>query len=423
MGNSSLSVAVIGGGAAGIAAAYLLQRRHRVTIYERNAYLGGHTRTIVLPEGPDAGAAIDTGFIVLNDRTYPILNKVLKELGIALQDSEMSFSYTNSSRNFCYNGSSLNGLFAQRRNLINPRFLLMLKEILRFNQKAREDLHAGRLAGLTLQSYMLQSGYSKTFQNDYLYPMAAAIWSTAPSQMPDFPAEYILAFYENHGLLALSDRPQWKTVQGGSFRYVHAFEKAFQGKIYLNAAIRRMLRTARGITLEVDGIGPISHDAAIVATHADEALLLLADPSPLEAKALGAWQYARNRVVLHRDESSMPPVQRAWASWNYGQEGSQNGAGAVSLTYYMNRLQRLGSPNNYFVSLNRQKDFPAHTVIDAVDLDHPIYTFASMESQRLLSSLNGENNTYYCGAHFGHGFHEDAFRSGTEVAGKFGIFL
>ena len=240
--DTSLRIAIIGGGVAGIGAAYLLQRKHSVTIYERNDYLGGHTHTITIPDGPEVGVAVDTGFIVLNDRTYPMLNRFLSELQVPIRNSDMSFSFSCEERGFCYNGSSFNGLFAQRRNLLNFSFWRMLRDIASFNRKALVDLHAGRLSGLTIAEYLEKGRYSRAFRDDYLFPMAAAIWSTGAARMIDFPAEHIIGFYENHGLLSLTDRPQWKTVVGGSHQYVKAFLKGFRGEVRLNSPVRCLWR-------------------------------------------------------------------------------------------------------------------------------------------------------------------------------------
>lgn len=418
-----LRIAVIGSGAAGIGAAYLLQHKHDVTIYERNDYIGGHTHTVIVSDGPDAGTAVDTGFIVLNDRTYPTLNRFLSQLKVPIRDSEMSFSFTCERRGFFYNGSSLNGLFAQRRNLFNMRFLRMIREIFVFNRRALKDLQAGRLAGLTLDKYLQKGFYSKAFRDDYLFPMAAAIWSTAPTRMQDFPAEYIVGFYENHGLLSLRDRPQWKTVVGGSHQYVKAFLKNFRGDVRLNTPIRRIRREAGGVAIELPDHDIQRHDLAVIATHADEALRLLADPSPDEKRALGAWTYERNRVTLHTDESVMPLARRAWAAWNYAREAQEGGESPVSLTYDMNRLQGLKTKSRYFVSVNRHGRIAPDSVVRELEYTHPVYTFDSLHSHDLLKSINGRNNTYYCGSYFGYGFHEDAIHSGAQVAAEFGLTL
>jgi predicted NAD/FAD-binding protein len=415
-----LDVAVIGGGAAGITAAYLLQREHSVTLYERNDYVGGHTHTVTVPDGPDAGTPVDTGFIVLNDKTYPTLHKLLKELGVAWRWSDMSFGYHCEETGLQYAGTSPLGLFAQPINLLRPRYLGMLLDIRRFCTQARRDLDAGTLGERTLGRYVADGGYGEAFSRDYLVPMGAAIWSTSLAEMLEFPAETFVRFFANHGLLALEDRPRWQTVVGGSQSYVRAFLKGFRGKAFTEAPVAALRREGDGVVVRLKDGREARHDRAVVAAHADEALRLLADPSDEERAVLGAWRYQRNHTVLHTDETVLPPNRRAWASWNYLREKG-GGKGGVSMTYHMNRLQGLASSRQYCVTLNRRGPISKNRIIKVIEYEHPAYTVETIRAQGRLLEIQGKRGTYFCGSYFGYGFHEDAVKAGAGVARAFGI--
>ena len=416
MSQTKLDIAVIGGGVAGIAAACLLHNRHAVSLYERNDYVGGHTHTVVIPDGPDAGTPVDTGFIVLNDRTYPLFNRLLRKLAVDIRPSDMSFSYFSARSGFQYASRSLNALFAQRRNLVNPIHLYMLLEILRFNRAARRHLQDGTLRDLTLGQFLRRLRMSRPFRTRYIVPMAAAIWSSPDDDIMNFPMETFARFFENHGLLSVSDQPQWYYVAGGSHTYVKAFRRGFSGEIYTQTAIAGLKRDATGVTVRLPDGSTHRHDVAIVATHADEALALLDDPSADERRLLTPWRYSRNQVVLHTDPGWMPPDQKAWASWNYRRMAADEDHSPVVLTYHMNRLQCLSSRNQYFVTLNPPDPIaPAHTVA-AFKYHHPMYNFASMATQAELQRLNGNRRTYFCGSYWGYGFHEDAVRAAVDTA-------
>jgi predicted NAD/FAD-binding protein len=418
--SNPLKIAVIGAGVAGLTAAYLLHRRHDVTLFERNDYVGGHTHTIVLDSGPDAGTPVDTGFIVMNHRNYPLLTRLFAELKIELRDSEMSFGYYNEASGLQYCGSSLNGLFAQRRNLFRPAFHQMIADILRFYRRAEADLAANGFRGRTLGQYLADGGFGRMFREDHILPMGAAIWSTPCGRMLDFPAESFVRFFHNHGLLSVNDRPQWRTVAGGSHRYVQALLKTFARPVRLNCPVTE-IRRADGQIIVATAAGAERFDRAVVAAHADEALAMLADANEMERRLLGAWVYENNRTVLHRDASVMPPNRRAWSSWNYVREQAAPDGGKVSLTYHMNRLQGLRTTNPLFVTLNRARPYPAGTIIRELEYTHPSYAAAALASQRELHALNGARGTYFCGSYFGYGFHEDAVRSAVQVAQHFGI--
>ncbi len=420
---TGLKIAVIGGGIAGIASAYLLQRKHNLTLFEKNTYLGGHTHTVVLDEGPDRGMPIDTGFIVLNDRTYPLLNRFLKQLQVSIRKTDMSFSYTCRETGLEYASRNLNTLFSQRRNILNPRFWNLLLAIPRFNKRALSDLSADRLKGITLGRYLQESRFHRDLIEKYLVPMSAAIWSTPDLRMMDFPAESFFRFMANHGLLSVSDQPQWYCIEGGSHRYVQAFLNNFRGRVCLNRAIKHIRRMDRGVLLTpADGSEEI-FDRVVIAVHADEVLPLLADPTPEEGELLAAWSYARNRTVLHGDTSFLPSSRRAWASWNYLRERNVLSGSPVSVTYHMTHLQQLPTQTDYCVTLNPVRPIPAGKLIREVDYSHPIYSFEALETQSMLPNLNGKRHTFYCGSYFGHGFHEDAFRSAVQVARLFEVEL
>ena len=421
-GGSRKKVAVIGGGVAGLTAAYLLDGPYEVTLFERNDYLGGHTHTIELTEGPDRGLGIDTGFIVLNDRTYPLFRRLLARLGVATQASDMSFAFASEVSGLQYAGTSWNGLFAQRRNLVNPRFLALLRGIVRFCRMAREDLHRGRLAGRTVGDYLAWRGVSPQTIGNYLIPMAGAIWSASGEGIQRFPAEALIGFWENHGLLSLENRPQWMTVRGGSHAYVKRMRENWQVRVETGVRMGEVRRTEGGAQiLHQDGRRQ-DFDHVVLAAHADESLRLLGDPRPDEQRLLGPWTYQPNRTVLHTDPAVMPSNRRAWASWNYVERRTTDAASPVAVTYHMNRLQNLHTDRQYFVTLNDTAAIAPEKILGEFVYHHPVYTFATLATQRELPSLNG-GSTYFCGSYFGHGFHEDAVRSAVEVARALGATL
>ncbi len=418
-----LSIAVVGGGVAGITSAHLLQRRHRVTLYEKNDYVGGHTHTIEIPEGPDQGLPVDTGFIVLNDRTYPLLHRLLAQLGVTVRDTEMSFSFQSAATGLEYAGTGLNGLFAQRRNLVRPAHWRLLLEIARFCRTARADLAGNRLGRLTLHEYLGRGRYHEDMVDHYLVPMASAIWSTPPGQVTGFPAEPFLRFFDNHGLLSPFHRPRWQTVVGGSHAYVKAFLAEFRGTVRASAAVAGVRRGDDAVTVTTTDGNAEAYDRVVVAVHADEALGLLDDPSDRERELLGAWRYQRNRVVLHTDASFLPRNRRAWGCWNYSSVEDPGPDSLGCVTYWMNALQGLRSETQYCVTVNPDRPVPGGATIRELEYSHPTYSIASMATQAQLPHLNGCNHTYFCGSYFGYGFHEDAVRSAAAVGREFGLAL
>jgi len=415
------TVAVIGSGVTGLVAAYLLDKKYQVTLFEKNDYLGGHTNTRPVTDEQGREVPVDTGFIVFNDRTYPLFTTFLDQLGVAVMDAPMSFSYYNPARGVQFASQFPTGLFADRKNLFRPWFWQMLRQILRFNREARADLASGRLADLSLGDYLARNRYGAAFCDYYLLPMAAAIWSSPAEHINRFPCESFFRFYDNHGLLSVADQPQWKTLRGGAVQYVRAFEKAFSGRIEKNAGVTRVKRSAEGVTVTATDRPPETFDAAVIAAHADQALAMLADPDEAEALVLGAWTYSRNATVLHGDGSFLPPSPRARASWNYLDSGRPDEG--VALTYDMNLLQSLPTARPCLVTLNSPRPIAAETIAYQVTYEHPLYDTAALHSQADLPLMRPERNTYFCGSYCGYGFHEDGARAGVTVARQLGVDL
>jgi predicted NAD/FAD-binding protein len=412
-------IAVIGSGAAGITAAHLLQRIARVTLYEKNDRLGGHTHTVEIPDGPDAGIGIDTGFIVMNDRTYPLLHRLLDELECPVRFSDMSFGFASEKTGLTYAGTSFSGLFAQRRNLLRPSFYRFLNEILRFGRQALADLEADRVGEVTLAEYTRT--LSPATVRDYVVPMAAAIWSATQRDILAFPARTLLHFWRNHGLLSVRNRPRWQTVTGGSHAYLKAFSRSFCGTIRLRADLRAVRRTPDHVVLRHAGGEEETYDQVVIATHADEALALLEPPTTDEMRLLGTWRYQVNRTLLHTDPSFMPASRRAWASWNYVDRRDVLPDTPVPVTYHMNRLMGLDTFDDYFVTLNPDHEPAPGTLVRDLTYHHPVYALDAVATQPKLAGLQGVKRTWFCGSYFGYGFHEDAVRSGVEVARGLGV--
>ena len=418
-----MKIVVIGGGIAGITAAYVLAREHEVVLIEKNNYVGGHTNTRVVKDPLNERLAVDTGFIVCNSRNYPNFYRFLDQLGIARQDSDMSFGFSCERTGLQYMGPSISEFIRTPGNLLNPRFVRMLIEQQRFNRRALRDLRTGTLGDTPLGEYLKQVGTSQYFLDNYLAPLIGSIWSAPDSNALEFPALSFFTFFNNHGMLDLKTRPQWQTVVGGSHAYIHAFREQFAGEIRLESAAVSLKRTGQGIELTCHGGTRELFDKAVIATHADEALKLLQDPSEEERAALGAWRYSTNRTILHTDTQVLAPNRRLWAAWNYRRYGSATPDSPVPITYYMNRLQRLHGARDYFVTLNPVSEIrPEHILYETV-YTHPIYTPNSPKSQRLVQRINGQRSTFFCGAYMRYGFHEDAVQSALDVVSSFGMSL
>jgi predicted NAD/FAD-binding protein len=418
-----LKILVVGGGIAGITASYVLSRTHDVTLLEKNDYLGGHTNTRTVDDPLNPELQVDTGFIVCNPRNYTNFYKFLDQLGVRLQHSDMSFGFFCERSGLQYMGPSLKEFLMTPGNLLNSRFLAMIVEQFRFNKQALKDLRRGELQDTPLGEYLRQLGTSSYFFDHYLAPLIGSIWSAPDCNALEFPATTFITFFENHGMLEMSKRPQWQTVVGGSQTYVRAFRKGFSGSVRIGTPVSALVRDEQGILLIHEGMPSERFDKVVIATHADEALKLLADPSEEEKAALGGWTYSRNRTVLHTDASILGPKRRLWAAWNYKKRLDARPNSPVAITYYMNRLQNLKAQNDYFVTLNCSDLIDPSKVLYEVEYTHPVYTPDSPRSQAALRELNGTRHTYFCGAYMRYGFHEDAVMSALQVADLFGLQL
>lgn len=402
------TIAIVGSGISGLTCACHLSRENHVSVYEAADYIGGHTHTVEVEKGGER-SAIDTGFIVFNDRTYPNFIKMMTELGVAFQKTEMSFSVRNDAEGLEYSGSGLNTLFAQRRNLLNPRFFRMLLDIVRFNRAVRVEKERDR--GLTIGDYLEKNRFSSLFKDNYLLPMISAIWSMGLESCLDFPLQFFARFFDNHGLLDLVNRPQWYTIVGGSSRYIAPLTEGFYGNIRLNTPVKSVKRRPEGVFVEAGGDAPERYDAVILACHGDQALSLLDPPTEKEKAVLEKFRFSANQVVLHTDISHLPKNRAAWASWNYRVLDAAREE--TLLTYNMNILQRLQKKHTYLVSLNQEID-KAH-VLSSFTYHHPVYTTGAIDAQGRWPLISGVDRVHFCGAYWFSGFHEDGVRSALRV--------
>lgn len=407
-------IAVVGSGIAGLSAAWLLSKRYDVTLIEAEARLGGHSNTVdAVRDGRKT--PVDTGFIVYNTASYPNLIALFDHLRVPTAPTDMSFAVSLGSGDYEYSGSSVATLFGQASNIVSPSHWRMLADTLRFFREARDLNRADLDPDLSLGAYLTREGYSEAFVTRHILPMAAAIWSTPSSDVLDFPAAAFVRFFDNHGLLQVKDRPQWRTVVGGSREYVNRLMADFRGEVALGEPVRRIDRSSAGVMIHTDK-AERSFDACVLASHADETLGMLASPTADERRLLGAFRYVRNHAVLHTDCASMPKRRRLWSSWNYLGEGKGREA-TLAVTYWMNQLQPLGeTAPDLFVTLNPPREIAATHTIAAFDYAHPMFDAAAMRAQRELWNLQGANRTWFCGAYFGYGFHEDGLQSGLAAA-------
>lgn len=412
-----MKIAIIGSGISGMVAAWMLHPHHSIVLFEANDYIGGHTHTVAA-EQHGQSYAVDTGFIVFNERTYPHFCRLLKKLDVATQPSEMSFSVKCEKTGLEYCGTSLNTLFAQRRNLFRPSFLRMLLDILRFNRESVQISHQQQFAG-TLGDFLDEGGYSQAFRQYYLIPMGAAIWSTSPSKMLGFPASYFIQFLVNHGLVTLNDRPLWRTITGGSWKYVERLTERFKDRIRLSCPVQSIRRTETNVEIHSPW-GIEEFDQVVLATHGDQALRLLSDANPVEREILSSFTCSKNLAILHTDTSLLPQRRRAWASWNY--HLSDNPTAPAAVTYQMNILQQLKSREPFCVTLNREDSIDQNKILGRFEYEHPLYSPAAVDSQSRHAEISGlRHRTHFCGAYWGYGFHEDGVKSAMTVARAFGI--
>ena len=411
-------IAIIGTGVAGLGAAHFLHPHHDLTLFEQNDYTGGHTNTITVDEA-GRPVPIDTGFMVFNHATYPNLVRLFEELEVATQKTEMSFSVQHVPTDLEYNGGSVNLLFGQRRNLLRPRHWKMLLAINRFNAEAVPALTDPQWADMSLREYVNTRGYGEDMFQFYLVPMSSAVWSTSPDKMESFPALTLLRFWHNHGFLGLSTQHQWWTVTGGSQSYVRKLTAPFADRIHRNRAVTRIARSATDATLHFHNSPPQTFDKVILACHGDQTLPLLAEPTPQESRLLSMFSYQPNTATLHTDPSLMPRTRRCWAAWNYRLDRGPNGEILPTTHYWMNRLQRVSNKENYFVSLNCHDRIDPARVLRRIDYEHPLFDLPAIKAQAELPALNNispHQTTYYAGAWFKYGFHEDGFTSGLQCA-------
>jgi len=413
-----MKIAIIGAGMAGNFIAYRLWRDHEITVYESASHIGGHSHTHDI-DIDNEHQRIDTGFIVFNDRTYPNFIALLDKIGVESQPTRMSFSVRNQASGLEYNGTTINTLFAQRRNLLRPSFYLFIAEILRFNREAPKLLNGG--SEIALGDYLEQESYSHAFIDNYLVPMGAAIWSTDPARIVQFPAHFFVRFFHHHGMLSVNNRPQWRAIRGGSSRYVEKLVAPFRDRIRLNTPVETVVRSPDSVMIKTCHSEPEHYDFVFFACHSDQALRLLGQASPLEHSVLGAIAYQRNEVVLHTDIALLPHSRRAWAAWNYHVSPEINAP--VALTYNMNILQNLSSRYTFCVTLNRSDAIAPDKIIKRLSYDHPLYTPGAVSAQQRHQEINGANRSFFCGAYWRNGFHEDAIVSAIEALKHFNYAL
>lgn len=411
-----MRIAVIGSGIAGLASAWLLSKQHDIVLFEAEARLGGHTHTHAVTRG-GRGYAIDSGFIVHNPAHYPLLTRMFRELGVATQGTTMSFSVRNEASGLEYNATTLDTLFCQRRNLLSPRFWGMLRDLTRFYREAPALLGTAG-DGPTLGDYLAEGRYGDAFRDEHLVPMASALWSSPSAQVLAFPAKYLVQFMANHQMLQVSDRPEWRVVTGGSSAYITAMQRAWQAEVRLASPVRRVRRSAQHVLVATD-TGEESFDQVVIACHSDQALRLLDDATEAEWSILGAIPYQANDTVLHTDARLLPRSKKAWAAWNA--LIPRDPADACTVSYCMNLLQGVESPEPFVVTLNRTDAIDPAKIIARMQYHHPVYTHASVAAQKRKAEIQGRHRTWFAGAYWGWGFHEDGMRSAVEVANALGV--
>ena len=416
--NKKLNICIVGSGISSLTSAYILSKKHNVDIYDKNDYIGGHTHTHKLTDKSKT-FNVDSGFIVYNENTYPNFIKLLNKLKVESQKTSMGFSVKSKHKDFEYSGNSLNSMFAQRSNIIKPKFITMVYNILKFNKKSKIDLeHMG--PEINLEKYLFDNRFNKNFINNYIIPMGAAIWSTSPEMMLQMPATFFIRFFQNHGLLDVSNMHQWWVIKNGSKQYVKEIIKPFYESIYLDTPIDSIERKDNKVIIHFKNQTK-TYDCIVIGTHSNQALSLLKDPTKEEKSILNAIKYQKNIALIHHDESILPKRKLAWSSWNYLLD--QNNYDKVSLTYNMNILQSLKSDRTFCVTLNNNFEINANKIIKEIVYHHPLFTKESVEAQNNKNRICGHNNTYFCGAYWGYGFHEDGVNSAIDVCKKFGLSI
>jgi uncharacterized protein len=408
-------IAVIGAGISGLAAAYYLSRKHEVTLFEREPRLGGHTHTVIV-ESSQGPLPIDTGFIVHNQRTYPNFCRLIQELGVATQPSDMSFAVTSPGGAFEYSSRGVGGFFAQYANVLRPSHYGLLREILRFNREAPQLLNRPAAESMTLSGFLEDGRYGAGFVERYLYPMAAAVWSMAPEDLGAFPALTLVRFFQNHGMLGIATHPQWLTICGGSHAYIPPLTAPYRDRIHTGVQIRSVTRGDAGVRLSIAGRHPLDFDEVVFGCHGDQVLPLLADATDRERDVLANFQTSRNEACLHTDVNLLPRRPQARASWNYllGDNGK------VAVTYHMNRLQALSTREDYCVTLNANGAIAEDRSLKRMVYHHPVFDRAAVRAQQRWGEISGQNHTHFCGAYWFYGFHEDGVRSALRVAASLG---
>ncbi len=411
-----MKIAVIGAGISGLGSAYLLSKKHKVDLYEKEGRLGGHARTTQIDKDGDR-FGVDTGFLVFNHPTYPLLTKLFNELDVKIEKSDMSFGFWDKATNIAYNAQTLGGIFFQKRNLFSLTHYQMIFDIFKFNKKANFDLNNNtKDLDKPLDEYL--KGYGKAFKERYLLPMGAAIWSTPSDKMNQFPTRTFLQFFKNHGLLGVTTQHQWLTVSNGSVNYVNKIKEKISGKIFLNSTIVKVKRENNGVTLISNSGETAFYDKVVFATHAPQTIELLEDITQKEKEILSCFLYKQNDALLHNDTNALYPNKKIYAAWNYKNNENRN---AVTLSYWINRLQNLQSKKEYFVSLN-EIDTIDH-IIERISYEHPQFDAVAIHAQTKKNEISGRNNTYFAGAYWRYGFHEDGLYSANEIAKQFGCEL
>jgi uncharacterized protein len=414
-----MRIAIVGGGVSGLVTAYLLAPEHEVTVFEAGRRAGGHTNTIRV-DTENETHHVDTGFIVFNDRNYPNFDRLLGRLDVPGQASSMSFGVSDGYGDFEYTSRSPNGLFAKRSHLVAPWFHRMIADLSRFQRSARQLLGDDD-TGPSLGQWLEQQRFSRPFIDRLIVPQASAVWSADPGQMWSFPARFMIEFFDNHGMLGFRNRPRWRTVRGGSYRYVEALLAQFDGRLELDTPVTRVTRADDHVLVTPRGGEPRRFDEVVLATHSDQALAILEDATAREHELLRAIPYQANEAVLHTDTAMLPRRRRAWASWNYHLTAAPGDR--TTVTYHMNRLQSLTAEREFCVTLNRTGEIDSAKVIATIDYAHPVFTGEGIRAQRRLHEISGHNRTHFAGAYWGWGFHEDGVVSAQRVAGSFGASL